>query len=208
MTTEASLKTKNIGAIWLFFLFNLAVLVSLFFAANFNAIVNDYKSLLSIRTFGVLIAPLLVFILNGILSSDFKATIIYWRFSNPLPGCRAFSHHAHKDYRVDVNNLQVKYGILPTDAKAQNVLWYKMFKTHREDIAIQKSHKDFLLSRDLCSIAFLCLCLLGLPFLFIGDKPYNWIYFLFLIGQYLLMVLVSQNYGKRFVCNVLALEGI
>lgn len=206
MGTEANLKSKSIGAIWTFFLFNLAVLVSVFFAENFNKIMNDVNSLISVRTLIALIAPSIVFILNGLLSSNQKASIIFWRIKDALPGCRAFSKHGVLDYRVDMKNLQYLYGQLPVTPREQNVLWYKIFKKHREDVAIQKSHKDFLLARDLTSISFLFLVLLGIPFLIFGSYPFNLLYFFSVTIEYLIMVLIARNYGKRFVVNVLALE--
>lgn len=206
MTTQINLKKANTKYIWVFFCFNLALIITLFFTSYFDDLLNDYKSFLSIRFSSIAIAPLLIFIINGILSSNQKAIIVFWRFKDTLPGCRAFTKYGVNDYRVNMDNLQLLHGNLPSTAKEQNALWYKIFKSHNSDLAIQKSHKDFLLARDISSIAFLFLILSGIPFLFIGGLPINWIYFLFLIFQYFLLILVAQNHGRRFVSNVLAAE--
>jgi hypothetical protein len=66
--------------------------------------------------------------LNGIISSNQKAVLTFWRFKNPLPACRAFSHYAQKDDRVDNKILEAKFSPLPETAKEQNSLWYKISK--------------------------------------------------------------------------------
>ena len=44
--------------------------------------------------------PILVVIFMGILNAPMKDRIVFWRWNNPLPGCRAFSKPAGKDHRV------------------------------------------------------------------------------------------------------------
>jgi len=134
--------------------------------------------------------------------------LVFWRINDVLPGCRAFNIHAKKDYRVNVDRLQTLHGILPVIPKAQNVLWYKMYKANRDDQAVASSHGKFLLARDLAAMAFLFLVFAGVPFLILGGKPFNMVYFMILVVIYLLLVIVAQNHGRRFVTNVLAVESI
>lgn len=105
-----------------------------------------------------------------------------------------------------VNKLIISHGQLPTHAKTQNELWYKLYKLNKDDLVIQLSHGKFLLGRDLTSISFLFLVFVGLPFLIIGKFPLNIIYFLLLAFDYLILIIVTRNHGNRFVTNVLALE--
>jgi hypothetical protein len=66
-------------------------------------------------------------IINAFLPSDFKAKIIFTRWKDPLPGCRAFSEYGPKDPRINLQKLKAKYGSLPRKSREQNVLWYKLF---------------------------------------------------------------------------------
>jgi hypothetical protein len=181
-------------------------LISLFFASYFEQIATNFKTVFTICASGVLFAPLVLFVINGLLSSDVKASLIFWRISEALPGCRAFSVHAKKDYRVNVARLQTLHGVLPVIPKAQNALWYKIYKANRDDQAISSSHAKFLLARDLVAMAFLFLIFVGIPFLILGERPFNVIYLIIQLVIYLLLVIVGQNHGGRFVRNVLALE--
>ena len=192
----------------MFFSFNVAVLLSLFYVNNFSGVSANFHDLLNIKTSSILISPLILFIVNGLLSSNQKAGIVFWRFNHILPGCRAFSLHGVKDYRVDLKRLEAVHGTLPVDPKAQNLLWYKFYQSQRKDALIQSSHQRFLLARDIVAIAFLFIPLVGLPFIFVGKPPLNWCYLGLLILQYLMVMITARNYGCRFVTDVLAAESI
>lgn len=206
MSTETNLKAANAASLWAFFIFNFVVFNSLFFTSYYDSILNDFKLMLSARTSGILIAPVVLFIVNGFLSSEQKAILVFWRLKNILPGSRAFSKHGKRDPRVDINRLGVLHAPLPIDPTDQNRLWFKVYKSHSEDIAVLKSHKDFLLARDMTSMAFLYLILAGIPMLFFAKAPLVYYYIIFLLMQYLILVRVGQNKGKAFVTNVLAIE--
>jgi len=206
MTNPKTLKEQNSKLVWVFFSFNIV----LFYLLGLSQIIKleevEIKSFLTVRGAWVLIVPLILFILNGIISSDLKATIVFWRFKNQLPACRAFSHYADKDDRIDKNYLITKYQQLPTIPKEQNSLWYKIYKVHQENPVVKKSHKDFLLARDICSIAVLFFFVGGISMLFIRNDSFGWAYLAFLFFQYLIFAIIAQNHGKRFVCNALAIE--
>jgi len=206
MSNEQDLKSKNTFTLWVFFSFNIALLASFFFAENIDVILSNFKSILTIRTSGVLIAPLILFIVNGLLTPEIKASLVFWKAKNALPGCRSFSVLARKDNRIDMDRLSEIYSPLPKLPQQQNKLWYKIYKLNRDDQAIQSSHRRFLLGRDLTAIAFLFLVFSGLPFWVLGDSNINLLYFICLISLYMLLVLVTRNYGNRFVTNVLAIE--
>ncbi|RZM19700.1 MAG: hypothetical protein EOO88_37315 [Pedobacter sp.] len=105
-----------------------------------------------------------------------------------------------------MQRLEAMYGPLPTDPGEQNSLWYKLYRGNNAEVSVIKSHKDFLLARDMASITFLYIFITALPMLFFGNSPYNYYYFIALIIEYVFIVIVAQNHGKRFVTNVLAVE--
>lgn len=201
-----TLKEQNSKLIWVFFSFN----VVLFYIVGLSQIINfselEIKSFITVRGVWVLIVPLLLFVLNGIVSSDFKAILSFWRFKNPLPACRAFSFYADKDDRIDKNFLTSKFGQLPVLPKEQNSLWYKIYKKHQENPVVKKSHKDFLLARDITSSAFLFFILGGISILILSVESVKWLYVIYLLIQFIIFAIVAQNHGKRFVCNALAIE--
>jgi hypothetical protein len=201
-----TLKEQNSKLIWVFFSFN----VVLFYIVGLSQVINfselEIKSFITVRGVWVLIVPLLLFVLNGIVSSDFKAILSFWRFKNPLPACRAFSFYADKDDRIDKNFLTSKFGQLPVLPKEQNSLWYKIYKKHQENPVVKKSHKDFLLARDITSVAFLFFNVGGISLLILSVESVKWLYVIYLLIQFIIFAIVAQNHGKRFVCNALAIE--
>lgn len=206
MAETRTLKEQNSRLIWTFFSFNV-ILYYVLIVPQFGKLADfEISSFLSVQGVWILIVPLILFILNSIISSDLKAILCFWKIKNPLPACRAFSKYIDKDDRIDKAALQAKYGTFPNTPKEQNALWYKIYKSHQENIVVKKSHKDFLLGRDLCSISFLFLLFGGISMLFILRNDIKWLYFSFLILQYFVLVIVTQNHGKRFVCNALAIE--
>ena len=201
-----TLKEQNSKLIWVFFsfIFVLFYIVGLSQVINFSEL--EIKSVITVRGVWVLIVPLLLFVLNGIVSSDFKAILSFWRFKNPLPACRAFSFYADKDDRIDKNFLTSKFGQLPVLPKEQNSLWYKIYKKHQENPVVKKSHKDFLLARDITSVSFLFFIVGGISMLILSVESVKWLYVIYLLIQFIIFSIVAQNHGKRFVCNALAIE--
>lgn len=192
--------------LWTFFIFNAIIFFALFFASYFKTILDNYNEMLTLRSSGILAAPLILFIINGLLSSNQKAILVFWRLKYPLPGSRAFSVHGLKDTRVDMVQIANAHNPLPSTPESQNALWYKLYKKNSSDIVVQKSHKDFLLARDLVAMCFLFIICTALPMFFLGKWPLNLFYFLFLVVEYFILIRVAQNHGRSFVCNVLAIE--
>jgi len=201
-----TLKEQNSKLVWVFFSFNIALFYFVGLANIINVSDFEIKSFITIRGVWVLIVPLLLFVLNGFISTDIKAILSFWRFKNPLPACRAFSVYAEKDDRIDKNYLASKFGQLPTLPKEQNSLWYKIYKKHQENPVVKKSHKDFLLARDIASVSFLFFIIGSISILFLTAEPFKWLYMFYLLIQYAIFAIVAQNHGKRFVCNALAIE--
>jgi hypothetical protein len=152
-----------------------------------------------------MIMPLLVIILSGIISSGFKAVVVFWRIKNALPGHRAFTKLAPGDVRIDMNVLKKKLNTLPVEPKKQNTLWFKLYKEYENAITVRHAHKNFLLTRDLATIALIFTVggSIGLSF---GHVHYVTIlkYFGIMLLHYISLTIVAQNHGNRFVCNVLA----
>lgn len=206
MNNEINLKSKNTSSLWFFLVANILFLCGMFYPKLFNRIVVDFDILFLSKMLGMIIAPVLLFLLNGFLSSDQKAILVFWKLKNPLPGSRAFSKLSGLDSRIDLGKLKERYGKLPKSPKKQNRLWYQIYKKNSNDIIVLESHRGYLLARDLTSLCVLFLVFIGVPILLIESRPYSFIYFLVLSIQYFFVVIGAQNRGNRFVTNVLAVE--
>ena len=151
------------------------------------------------------LVPIIVFVLNGLLSADIKSIIVFWRAKNPLPGSRVFTELGPKDARIDMNRLEQIVGTIPIEPKDQNSLWYRHYKIHQECLIVKTAHRHFLLARDMTAVTLVMLILLPCSIV-ITSK--NWqgalIYLGILLAQYIALTLAAQGHGKRFACNVLA----
>ena len=186
---------------------NLAVFLMIlkadaFSAADFQRLTKDINDLIPAA-----LAIALLTVANGLIGPQTKARLVFWRWVNPLPGCRAFSEHAQRDPRVDIDALERKIGKLPTDAREQNSVWYRLYKSVESDPSVTHNHRDFLFTRDYASLAVLFLVFLGGLAIYQMDDWHRAIpYVAFLAAQYLIVRHVATTYGHRFVTTVLAVK--
>jgi len=206
MENQINLKIKNTPQLWVFLSGNIIFLCGMFFPAYFTKLVNGFDIVFVIKTLGLLIAPLILFLLNGLLSSHQKAVLVFWKINNPLPGSEAFSKISKTDTRIDREKLKTSYGPFPKKPSDQNKMWYKIYKKNNSDLIVLDSHRAFLLARDLTSLCFLFLLFIGLPILITEKWPLSLYYFIILAAQYILVRIGAKNRGRRFVANVLAVE--
>lgn len=206
MEKENNLKSKNVPQLWVLLLANVLILFGLAFPIFFEQIKSEINIIFILKSLGISFAPLLLFLLNGLISSNQKAILVFWKLKNPLPGSEAFSKYSKTDSRIDRKKLKDIYGTLPKKPSEQNNLWYKIYRKNSSEIIITESHRAFLLARDLTSLCFLFIVFMGIPVLFVCKWPINFYYIIFLIIQYLIVVIGAQNRGRRFVTNVLAIE--
>lgn len=201
-----SLKDQNRAALTAVLLVNLVVLVLLVQTGQLSApsvdqFIKQWRGLLPAGV-GVVFAG----VVNGLLGPLTKARLVFWRWSNPLPGSFAFSRHAARDPRIDLAALRSSLKVWPSAPHEQNALWYRLYKLVDNDPAVVDAHRYFLLTRDYTAIAFLLLLVatpLGLAFLPARSAA---IYGGILLLQYLLGRQAASNYGVRFVTTVLALK--
>jgi hypothetical protein len=151
--------------------------------------------------------PLLAIVLSGVLGDLGKARLVFWRWHNPLPGCRVFTTLIGTDPRINGPALKKKLGRLPRDPQAQNALWYGLYKKRRGNPTILEAHRIYLLTRDMTAISalFVLLFPIGLVIVSVNLRT-SLLYGGGLVVQYLLVATAARNYGVRFVLNVLAEE--
>jgi len=186
---------------------NALVFVALFASDDILAAIRlgELGGLVSPKAVLGLVLPLVTLILDGIVSADTKAFLVYWRRKDPLPGSRAFTKHGPADARVDLVAIAEQHGALPTAAAEQNLLWYKLSKSVADRASVAEAHRSSLLTRDLTNLSF-ALTLIGAiagAVLRIGVLP--WVVLVAaLVLQFVVLSLVAANKGRRFVTTVLA----
>jgi len=203
-----SLKSTYRRNLTLFAALNISVFLAFLFSPmDFNSWKALYDSITLKDGLFLSLSPIATLVLSGLFSATTKASLVYWRYKYPLPGSQAFSVYMATDHRIDPKILEKKWGPLPTNPEDQNRVWYRIYKHVESDIRVQDSHRDWLFSRDLTSYSVLFLVVF-VPSVIGSDA--NWrptlIYAIIIVIQYITILIAARTYGKRFVCNILAIE--
>lgn len=207
MANDKPLKDQNRGALLRVIVANAAVFYLLAQAKQLElegltAFTRHWTQLLSASG-----AFVITSVVCELLNATTKARLVFWRWRDPLPGARAFSHLMHADPRVDVAALTRKLGALPTTPREQNALWYRLYLKHQNEPQIVQVHRTFLFDRDYTALAALAFCVCT-PLSVWLMKPGALCagYIAALILQYLLVRQAAKHQGERFVTSVVALE--
>ena len=201
------LKKSNKPALKSFAVINVVVFWGIFVSGVDLSTIPDLWRSISVKDgLFAAVAPLATFVLDGLLTANAKARLVYWRWQNPLPGSTAFSKHLLNEPRADREQLNQRWGPLPQAMPDQNTLWYRIYKHVESEFRVHEANRAWLLSRDLTGYAVVFLPCLGIPTL-VMDTPEtaaSW-YLAFLFLQSLLIVVAARTYGIRLVCTVLAI---
>lgn len=208
-SSSSSLKAENGKAIWLLVSADIVAIVLVLTGFAFTqASLSELAQSAFIRELLFAAAgPLVAVYLNDLLSSNAKASIIFWRFKDTLPGHRAFSEHVESDSRIDTAALKKKIGEFPQNPRDQNTCWYRLYQKHQSNVIISDSHKRFLLFRDSSTLTLLIFVIAGVATA-LSEIPLG-LWALIAGGlamQFLWLSVSARNTGKRLVQNVLALE--
>lgn len=166
-----------------------------------RAIFTDAQNLMPVG-----VALIVATVLNGLLSADAKARVVFFRWQHALPGHRAFTGHAMRDPRINVAALETIHGAaFPMDPVEQNRAWYRIYKSVENDPAVRQVHRDFLLLRDYTGLCAVFFVLYGAAGMFtIASMKVGLIYLLVLALQFVFVRQAASNYGTRMVTTVLA----
>jgi hypothetical protein len=203
--TRAALKAQNVPWIWAVVAADALTLAALAFPASLD---QAASLLVGSRIAGMSIAPVAVLLLTSLLPSEIKASLVFWRVRDVLPGHRAFSVYAHTDPRIDVERLRAGVGAFPEQPREQNTLWYRLFKKLDGQAEVAQAHRHFLLFRDLAALSLLLAVIAPLVLHFLGAAPTAaWLAAGLLGVQYAATAIAARFHGVGLVCNVLALHG-
>lgn len=207
MRKRAYLKSINIPIIILFIIWCISIYLT--FLAGFDDFWNElqkkFMELQNNKGLVVALMPFLTILFSGLVSSELKAKLVFWRIKNALPGHRAFSDLVPNDARINMKLLEKKMETIPIDPREQNTSWYSLYKKFEEAPIVRNSHRNFLLARDLSTISFI-FSLFGTIGLIFGCLHFKviLIYLVVMVAQYAVFAIVAQNHGNRFVCNVIS----
>src|SRR6185437_7031186 len=111
-TTEPHLKGKNAAYLWSFIAVNLAVFLCLLVAKGISqaSLDHSWQRVASKNGLIAVVIPVLAIVLAGVLGDAGKARLVFWRWRNALPGCRAFTKLLATDPRIDVPALRKRLG--------------------------------------------------------------------------------------------------
>lgn len=151
------------------------------------------------------VAPIICFLIDGLLSPDAKSRLVYWRWHHPLPGSRAFSKHLKADPRADPERLVRDWGQLPDQPDQENILWYKIYRSVEHDVRVHESHRVWLYAQHLTAYAALFLSMMGTTAVVLGTPLASIVWYVpALAVQYLATMIAARKLGVRFVRTVLA----
>lgn len=200
------LKKYNPATIVIFLIWSIALFIVLCsgiqdFWGGLHERILDLKAKDSLFCF---LTPLILSIACGIFPSSWKDVLVFWRLHNPLPGCRAFTHFAQSDLRIDEAKLQAKIGSFPKEPKKQNTKWYELYLLVQDEVRIQETQKNFLLNQDLAGVAILFFVFGTLALILSGATIVNVAtHAAITIVEYICFSIVARNHGNLLVCNVL-----
>lgn len=145
-------------------------------------------------------------LLLNLLPPSVKATLVFWRVRDVLPGARAFTSIGRRDERVDLDALEATYGDLPTAPAEQNRQWYRIYRKHESEPGVRDAHRSYLLYRELASVSVLLLGLLFVASTMVLRAPLRLtlLFGVLLGGVYVLAAVSARHSGERMVANVLA----
>lgn len=207
---EPDLKGKNSLFLWSFTAINAAVFLCVIdrsFPRSLHSIGQFWSQVSAKNGITAAAIPIVVVILSGVLSDNLKARLVFWRWRDPLPGCRAFSSLIQKDARIDCKVLTAKHGRFPKSPSAQNALWYRFYRDHKMKTMVWHAHRVYLMTRELTAVAA-CLAILlpACAALAQIDARTLAYYFAELVVQFAIVATAARNYGYRFVLDVLSEE--
>ena len=203
----STLKKQNRKSLVGFILVNV-ILFSLL-SNNFIIDITGTKDLISNPLDPRILSVILLFglsiILEGILSSNLKAIIVFNRIKYPLPGYRVFTEIASRDNRINLQKLTERYNNkLPSEPAAQNSEWFRLYKLYEKVDVVEESHKSFLMTRDLLALSIILLILSTILHFALGTSALNIIYSTIIYAALIIIFKISaKNYGNRFTANVI-----
>jgi hypothetical protein len=199
------LKSRNL--LWLCSLVILDALVIFAIVLPAGLATASLTAVVAARVAMTPLLPLVVLLLSQVLPSSLKASFVFWRVKDALPGHRAFSKYAVADPRVNVPALQKRLGQLPSSPRDQNATWFKLYLQAANEPSVVDANKGYLMFRDMAAISILLVVAVPVSLFANGASlRVTLIVAVLLAVQYLFTAIAARNNGVALVTNVLSLS--
>jgi hypothetical protein len=200
---KQSLKANNLP--WLVSLLIVDVIILAVFAFTDLVASVSLTQLTALRATLTGVLPVVALLLSAVVPQDVKASLVFWKIKNPLPGSEAFTRYGPADPRIDMGALKKNVGAWGTEPAEQNSLWYKLYKKVGNETAVIEAHKSFLRFRDMATMSLLLAIIVPIGFATTHVERNAVVASLVLFAlQYVVCALSARHSGIRFVTNVLA----
>lgn len=203
---EGALKVKNYPLVAGFLFGNLWLLHQIIFGRALD--LAWFRDLSTAIPSGVA-ATIVGVAVNELMRGEFKARLLFLRWTNALPGTRAFTELAPGDPRIDLTVLAKRFGKpdLPTAAEEQNKLWYRIMKANESRPSVAYAHQYYLLMRDLTFVTAILALITVVVLVVMRSAPGVWLVTLaFIAAELALSVSSGRSLANDFVRNALAEE--
>ncbi|MEZ8790250.1 MULTISPECIES: hypothetical protein [Vibrio] len=149
--------------------------------------------------------------LSHLMPAEVKSVLVFWRWSNVLPGHR-FIQLSEKDRRIDTVLLKARvseYDLLKQNNSEQNSHWYKEFyrPSNKQD-EVASTHRAYLLYRDAAAVSFVSAFALLVAKQFLGEYLLEvsyqslWVFVVAIAG----FSIAARNAGNRLVTTAIAVS--
>lgn len=146
-------------------------------------------------------------ILGWLMPRAGKEFLVFWRIRNCLPSSRAFTLIGPRDPRIDMQRLIGNYGSLPEEPAQQTALWYRIYRAHAEEASVEDAHGAFLRFREMTTLCVVLIVISAVSIAYFAIEGRRLVLgLLFLVLEYLTVMIAARNAATRFVANVLALQ--
>lgn len=163
------------------------------------------------------IACIYAFVLDAIISSEFKYKICYlcfWKqpgytiFTSIREGKVTDDRFSQTDFLGKYKNILnyiEKIADKNERMKFENQNWYNIYNRFRNEGIVFGANKDYLLCRDLCIMSLLLL-IAYILFRFLSPIQFSYKVALFVIAEFIICDIAFWIKGKRLALNVIALD--
>lgn len=202
-----TLKSENFGWLCTLMMLDLVVMCALVVPGLIETATTS--RIVMVRSVTSVLLPIMPLLLVHTLPHLAKARLVFWRWSYPNPGSRAFSVYLYRDDRINAEQLRKNVGAFPSEPREQNARWFSLYKQSENEASVLDAHKSFLLYRDIATVSFLLLIITAVAFPLFGFSGVKTGQAIFVLAtQYFLAAAAGRFTGERFICTVLALHSL
>lgn len=176
-----------------------------------------FQTISSVTISGIIVSLIYIFtlLIDCTISSDTKnklVNLIFWE----MPGQTIFTDIKvkNKDIRFTKKQALEKYvdvyNEMPKEEKDrkahENKCWYNIYSIHRKEAMILRSHRDYLLMRDMYISTLAIFIMYLLSVFLLKQIVFNCPFFLYVLVMLIITNIATRVKAKAFVYNVISCD--